>query len=136
VTHPLNAYAALGGHPGLRRAVEHFAELVLGDPTVAGHFRAMDPEAWRWHQLEVLAAAVGGPQRNSVASHVGPPWSERLTEAEFNRVLGHLGAALSEVGADEGAIRDVIEAASQTRDLVVIAPETSHSHVHLERTQS
>ena len=127
MTHPVNAYVALGGHPGLRRAVEQFTELVLGDPTVAVHFEASDPGAWRWHQLEVLAAAVGGPQRNSAANKANPPEAERLTDAEFKRVLIHLKAALVEVGADERAIRGVIKAASQTRDLIVLGPETNAS---------
>jgi len=126
VTHSVNAYAALGGHPGLRRTVEHFAELVLGDPAVAGYFRPRDAAAWRRHQLEVLAAAIGGPQRNSAASQLRAPDSEHLTAAEFNRVLGHLRAALSQASAHEAAIRDVVAAVAQTRDLIVIAPETTH----------
>jgi hemoglobin len=136
VTHSVNAYAALGGHPGLRRAVEHFAELVLGDATVAGHFTVRDPAAWHRHQLEMLAAAIGGPQRNTGASQTTAPGPGRLTEAEFNRVLGHLRAALSQAGAHETAIRDVIGAVAKTRDLIVIAPETTHPHLYLERTQS
>jgi len=133
VTHPVNVYAALGGHQVLRCAVELFSERLLDDPAVAGHFGAKDNGAWRRHQLEVLAAAVGGPQRNSAASTVAAPGAKCLTVGEFNRVLGHLSAALAEVGADERAIRDVIEAASQTRDLIVIAPESTHN-AHLERT--
>jgi hemoglobin len=136
VTHSVNAYAALGGHPGLRRAVEYFAELVLSDSTVAGHFRVRDPAAWRRHQLELLAAAVGGPQRNSTAGQLVAPGAERLTAAEFHRVLGHLRAALYQAGAHEAAIRDVIEAVAQTPDLIVIAPETTHPQLYLERTQS
>ena len=132
--HTVNVYAALGGHQVLRRAVDLFTDLLLGDPAVAGHFGAKDTGAWRRHQLEVPAAAVGGPQRNSATSTVAAPGAECLTDEEFNRVLGHLRAALAEVGAGEVAIRDVIEAASQIRDLIVIAPEITYPHTHLERT--
>ena len=120
MTHSVNAYAALGGHPGIRRAVEQFARFVLGDPMVAGHFAAPDPGAWRRHQLEVLAAAVGGPQRNSAATGASGPGTQ-LSDAEFTRVLDHLTAALIEVGADEEAIRDLITATSENPDLIVVA---------------
>jgi len=48
-----------------------------------------------------------------------------MTDEEFNRVIGHLNAALAEVGADEGAIREVIGAAFATRDLIVVASSAS-----------
>ena len=120
MSHPVNAYAALGGHPGLGRMVERFADRVSGDPAIAGYFGAVDVRTWRSQQLDVLAAAIGGPQRNTVASAPAPPAAQTLTDAEFDRLLIHLRAALVEVGTGEEGIRDVITAASATRDLIVI----------------
>jgi len=119
--HPVNVYAALGGHPGLRRAVDRFAERLVRDPSVSGYFASDDPDALRAQQLDLLAAAMGGPQRNSTAIGSRPPAQHAMTEAAFERVIGHLNAALVEVGADEGTIRDVIAAVSATHDLIVVA---------------
>jgi hemoglobin len=125
VAHPVNAYAAVGGHPGLGRVVERFADRLLGDPAIAGYFGAADGRTWRCHQLDVLAAAIGGPQRNTAAVAAAPPAAQTLTDAVFDRLLDHLRAALGDAGTGEENIRDVIAAASATRDLIVIPPATN-----------
>jgi len=38
-----------------------------------------------------------------------------ITDVAFDRVLGHLNAALVDVGADERTIREVLRALSQMR---------------------
>jgi hemoglobin len=112
-------YAALGGYPGLRRAVDEFMERVVADPPLAAHFVNADMNALRRHQVDLLAAALGGPQdytgRNLTIAHAGM----NITDAEFDRVVGHLNAALVEVGADDGTIRTVIGAVGATRDQIV-----------------
>ena len=42
-----------------------------------------------------------------------------ITNADFDRVIGHLNAALVEAGAADGAIRDVLTAVNALRDEVV-----------------
>jgi hemoglobin len=42
-----------------------------------------------------------------------------ITDADFDRVLGHLNAALVDGGAEDGTIRSVITAVSGLRTAVV-----------------
>lgn len=112
-------YAALGGYPGLRRAVADFMDRVVGDPPLAAHFTGVDMGVLRGHQVDLLAAALGGPRayrgRPLLSVHKGM----NITDAEFDRVIGHLNAALVEVGADDGTIRTVVGAVAATRDQIV-----------------
>lgn len=112
-------YAALGGYPGLRRAVDEFMERVVADPPLTAHFVGVDMSTLRSHQVDLLAAAVGGPRdymgRDLTVAHTGM----HITDEEFDRVIGHLNAALVEVGADDGTIRSVISAVAATRDQIV-----------------
>jgi hemoglobin len=134
VAHPVNAYAAVGGHPGLGRVVERFADRVLGDPAIAAYFRTADVRTWRNQQMDLLAAAIGGPQRNTAAIAAAPPAAQTLTDADFDRLLDHLRAALVDAGTGEEGIRKVVAAASATRDLIVIPradtiPSTWKGHI-------
>lgn len=45
--------------------------------------------------------------------------SGRVTDADFDRVLGHLNAALVEAGAEDGTIRGVLTAIEARRGEVV-----------------
>jgi hemoglobin len=112
-------YAALGGHPGIRRAVDGFYERIASDPTLAGYFTGVDQARLRRHQVDLLAAVAGGPvrytgRRLSVA-HAGM----NITNDQFDRVVGHLNAALVESGADDGTIRPVLNAVNDLRAEVV-----------------
>jgi hemoglobin len=121
VSQPLNAYEALGGHPGIRRAVDGFYDRIASDPVLAGFFVGVDHAALRGHQVDLLAVVAGGPGRYTgrqmSAAHAGL----NITNADFDRVLGHLNAALVEAGAADGAIRDVLTAVNALRDEVVQA---------------
>ena len=112
-------YAALGGYPGLRRAVDDFMERVVADPPLTAHFVNSDLKVLRSHQVDLLTAALGGPRdyrgRDLTIAHAGL----NITDTEFDRVVGHLNAALVEVGADDGTIRTVIGAVAATRDQIV-----------------
>ena len=67
-------YAALGRHPGIRRAVDQFYERVAADASLTGYFAGADMGRLRSHVVELLAAAVGGPNRYTGRSMAeGPP---------------------------------------------------------------
>ena len=122
---PLSTYEALDGHPGIRRAVDGFYDRIAADPILAGFFVGVDQAALRRHQVDLLAVVAGGPGRYTgrqmAAAHAGL----NITNADFDRVLGHLNAALVEAGAADGAIRDVLTAVNALRDDVVGASTAS-----------
>jgi hemoglobin len=110
-----NLYAALGAHPGIRRAVDQFYDRIAADPSLAGYFAGVDMDRLRRHQVEMLVAAVGGPGRYAGRSMADAHRGLGITDAAFDRVLGHLNAALVEVGADDRTIREVVRTLSRLR---------------------
>jgi hypothetical protein len=54
------ARRASGDPPGTSPG---FSVRIIADPALAGYFAGVDLDAIRAHQVELLAAAVGGPQR-------------------------------------------------------------------------
>jgi len=109
------AYEALGAHPGIRRAVDQFYERIAADPSLTRFFAGADMDRLRAHQVELLAAAVGGPSRYAGREMSQAHRGLHITDVAFDRVLGHLNAALVDVGADERTIREVLRALSQMR---------------------
>ena len=109
------AYEALGAHPGIRRAVDQFYERIAADPSLTRFFAGADLDRLRAHQVELLAAAVGGPGRYTGREMSHAHRGLHITDAAFDRVLGHLNATLVDVGADERTIRQVLRALSQMR---------------------
>ncbi|HEY5879824.1 MAG TPA: group 1 truncated hemoglobin [Nakamurella sp.] len=108
-------YAALGRHPGIRRAVDQFYERIAADPALTGYFADADMDRLRWHVVELLAAAVGGPNRYTGRSMAQAHRGLHITDAAFDRVLGHLNATLVEVGAHDRTIREVLSTLSGMR---------------------
>lgn len=109
------AYQALGAHPGIRRAVEKFYDRIAADTSLTRFFAGADLDRLRAHQVELLAAAVGGPSRYTGREMAQAHHGLRITDAAFDRVLGHLNAALVDAGADERTIRQVLRTLSQMR---------------------
>jgi hemoglobin len=114
-----SAYEALGGYPGIRRAVDGFNDRIATDPLLAGHFVGIDQAVLRGHQVDLLAEVAGGPQqytgRTLAEAHAGL----NVTDADFDRVLGHLNAALVEAGVEDRTIRHVLTAIDALRGEVV-----------------
>jgi hemoglobin len=114
-----SVYDALGARPGIRRAVAGFSARITADPALAGYFAGVDLDAVRAHQVDLLVATLGGPRRytgrDMATAHAGL----HITDADFDRMLGHLNAALVDVGADDGTIRAVIISVSGLRTAIV-----------------
>ncbi len=110
-----NPYVALGAYPGIRRAVEQFYERIAADATLAPYFEGVDMDRLRRHQIDLLVAAVGGPSRYTGRSMAMAHRGMHITPAAFDRVLGHLNAALVDVGADDRTIREVLRSLAAMR---------------------
>lgn len=108
-------YAALGRHPGIRRAVDQFYERIAADPSLTSYFEAADMDGLRRHVVELLVAAVGGPGRYRGRSMAEAHAGLHITDSAFDRVLGHLNATLVDVGADDRTIREVLRTLSGMR---------------------
>lgn len=71
--------------------------------------------ALRRHVVELLAAAVGGPGRYTGRAMAQAHRGLHVTDVAFDRVLGHLNAALVDAGADDRTIREVLTTLSRMR---------------------
>ena len=112
-------YEALGSYPGIRRAVDGFYDRIAADPALAGFFTGVDQVALRGHQVDLLVDVAGGPRRYTGRALAAAHHGLNITDADFDRVLGHLNAALVEAGAEDGTIRGVLTAIEARRGEVV-----------------
>lgn len=90
--HPL--YVTIGGREPLVAVVDHFYDRVLADPLLAPLFAGTDMPRQRAHQVEFLAAALGGPDAYRGPSLRQAHRGRGITKEHFARVAGHLEAAL------------------------------------------
>jgi hemoglobin len=116
-----NLYEALGESDGIRGAVDAFYERVVADPDLAPYFDGVDMISLRRHQTDMLVAATGGP-----AQYTGQDMAEAhagldITDAAFDKVVGHLGATLEAAGAGGDSIGAVVAALSPLRSSIVSA---------------
>ena len=101
-------------------AAELFCRKVLADPALASYFGDADINRQIGKQAAFLTMVLGGPNGYIGAdlrtAHAGLP---RLNDWHFDRVVGHLGATLRELGAAEPDIAAAGAVAERTRDHVL-----------------
>ena len=105
-------------HRGIRRALDKFFERVGNDPVLADSFADLDADRVERHQVLLLAAAAGDLPSTASAmlkAHNGL----QITNHAYDRVLGHLNAAMVDAGTDDGTIRRVISVLSRMRVEIV-----------------
>ncbi len=112
-------YEALGAEGGIRDAVDAFYSRVVSDPDLADFFAGIDMPRLRRHQVDMLVSAIGGPReytgREMAAAHHGL----NITDAAFDKVVGHLGATLASAGVDDDSIAAVVAALAPLRSSIV-----------------
>jgi hemoglobin len=103
----MSIYDELGGADGVSAAVDEFYRRVLDDGALAPYFEGVDLSRLRSHQRAFIAAALDGPERyegrDMATAHAGLG----VTDAAFERVVGHLTATLDQLGATPDAIAEV-----------------------------
>ena len=114
-------YDRLGGRAGISAVVDEFYDRVLADEQLAGYFTDTDTEALREHQTAFISHVTGGPDsydgREMAAAHAGL----EITDADFDRVAGHLQAALEAFDVAEADIETVLDEVSALRPAIVQA---------------
>jgi truncated hemoglobin YjbI len=113
-------YDRLGGASAIDAAAELFCHKVLADPALASYFGDADINRQIGKQAAFLTMVLGGPNSYTGAdlrtAHAGLP---RLNDWHFDRVIGHLGTTLRELGAAEPDIAAAGAVAERTRDHVL-----------------
>src|SRR5690348_16985069 len=113
-------YDRLGGASAIDAAAELFCRKVLADPALASYFGGADINRQIGKQAAFLAMVLDGPNSYTGAdlrtAHAGLP---RLNDWHFDRVIGHWGPTLRELGAAEPDIAAAGAIAESTRDHVL-----------------
>ncbi|MFO0832319.1 MAG: group 1 truncated hemoglobin [Phycisphaerales bacterium] len=128
-------YSRLGGEQAIGRFVDDFTDRVIADPRVnfarrrvkATLLTVREPwletpdniGAFKRHLVEFIALAAGGP-----AAYAGRPMSDvhadmRITNAEFDAMVGDAKASLQRLGVGPREQRDVLAILETTRKQVV-----------------
>jgi hemoglobin len=115
-------YARLGGQDAVKLAVDRLFERLIGDPELAPYFADKDVDRHARHVRPFIAAALGGPElyrgRDMAAAHAGLG----ITDAHFDRTVGHVAAVLAGLGVDEVLIGEVAATLEPLRAAVVQSP--------------
>jgi len=102
-------YARIGGEAAVDAAVDVFYRRVLGDELISHHFDTVDMDRQRAKQKAFLTYAFGGPNsytgRDLRTAHA----KMKLTEQDFDAVIGHLVATLQQLKVPP----DLIESAGK-----------------------
>lgn len=114
-------YDQLGGEPAIGAVVDKFYRLVLADPALAPVFQDTDTDRLRAHQKAFVTMALGGPNRYTgralTAAHAH--LAGKIDDATFDKVVGHLARALSELGVTNPERAYTLEIVGGVRDQVL-----------------
>ena len=112
-------YQKLGEETAISQVVGDFYDRLLADESLAPFFKDVDMPALRRHQAAFLSAATGGPKPYTgpdlVAAHAG----RGIEDGDFDRVVGHLVAALTDAGAAPDTVDEVVAALAPLRGTIV-----------------
>ena len=115
---PLNdgtLYARLGGSDAVEAVSGRFYAAVLDDSLLAPHFDGVDMSVQAGMLASFLSIAAGGPGeyrgRNLRDAHA----ALQIGDAEFDRVVELLAAALRAAGVDGDAVAEVARVAGTVR---------------------
>ena len=115
----VNIYESIGGESALVAVVDDFYVRVLADPRLAGFFACANMPKLKGRQVEFLAAALGGPDAYQGASMRKAHADRGITEADFEKVVFHLTAALAEAGVPAETIAQIAAAITPLADDIV-----------------
>jgi hemoglobin len=114
-------YEQIGGEATVRKVVAIFYEKILADDSVSGYFKDINMEKQLKQQFDFICVALGGPNPQQ---YKGKNMREahkhlNLKASDFDAIVGHLGAALGEVGCPENLIGQIAGALGALKDEVL-----------------
>jgi len=116
-------YERIGGEAAVNAAVDLFYEKVLADPLLIPFFEGTDMVRQRGHQKLFLTFAFGGapgyPGRSMREGHAHLVKEKGMSDIHFDAVMGHLGAALTELSVPADLIAEAAAIAESTRNDVL-----------------
>jgi len=123
----VSIYEDLGRDDGIATAVDDFYDRVTGDASLAHHFAGVDMDRLRRHQTALLVQVTGGPAQYTGRTLELAHRRLGVTDAEFDRVVEHLGHTLSQFGVEPATVAEVAGALSAHRAEIVTNVEMAGS---------
>jgi hemoglobin len=120
-------YDAIGGPAAVGAAVDGLYDRLLGDPATAHFFEGVDVAKVNGHMRLFLTSALrgvaprGGRDLGAAHAHLG------ITDADFDRVAGHLVATLEGLGLGADLVGGVVGLVAPMRSVVVAVPALGHA---------
>jgi hemoglobin len=113
-------YERIGGEPAVEAAVDVFYRKVLMDDRIAHHFDTVEMSLQREKQKAFLTFAFGGPAPLSRGPDMRAAHARlKLTDADFDAVMEHLGATLVELKVPGDLIAEAAAIASSVKNDVL-----------------
>lgn len=111
----------LGGEVAVAAVVDLFYDRVLADEELAGYFAGVDVDRLKAHQRRFVGQALGATRPYSGRSMERAHGHLGITDAAFDRVVGHLAAALADAGVDADTIDTIADTLAPLRADIVTA---------------
>ena len=118
----MSLYDQLGQQAGITTAVNDFYVRVLGDPSLAPYFEGTDVDKVREHQVALLSTVSGGPEQYSGRAMELSHRRLGVTDEAFDKVVGHLGATLDDLGVEPEVREQVAAVLVAQREHIVTVP--------------
>lgn len=122
----MSIYEQLGRDVGIRTAVDDFYRRVLADPALTHYFDGADLNRLRGHQTKLLVQVTGGPVEYDGRELSDAHGRLDITGPDFDRVVAHLAATLTDLGVDDATVGEIGGALGGYRDDIVASPATAH----------
>lgn len=120
----MSLYDQLGQQAGITTAVDQFYGRVLGDESLAHYFDGADVTKVKQHQVALLSTVSGGPDAYSGRTMELSHRRLGVTDEAFDKVVGHLGATLDDLGVDPDVRDQVAAVLVAQREHIVTVPAT------------
>ncbi|KAA0017016.1 group I truncated hemoglobin [Antrihabitans cavernicola] len=112
-------YQRIGGGQAIEAVVVDFYDRILDDRHLSGFFTGANVSRLKGRQTEFFCAALGGPEPYTGASLPDVHRGRAITQAHFDRVATHLGAALTAAGVSPAVIDEVLTTVAPLADDIV-----------------
>jgi hemoglobin len=113
-------YERIGGEPAVDAAVDVFYRKVLGDDRISHYFDDVEMSRQREKQKAFLTFAFGGPSTYSRGVDLRAAHARmKLSEADFDAVMEHLGATLAELKVPAELIQEAASIALSVKSDVL-----------------